>query len=504
MKRLHQFIFLWVIFLFGVGVYAQSESELDSMFLDNDPTAEPMDTDVFVSEKKLEVYGFVENENYFGATGKQKNKDREIIKLETRARVNLKFGTPFYHFFSSIDAYFYPEIYPDAAIDTPARQMNPHLPSRQFALEAQEIYIKAGEKLQFKAGKQLFGWGKADAFKLTNYLDQADIRELFAKGQGDQNRGVLALSLKYLFGDFSVETALVPLHHAPLYPANGTFWAIAPETQMVKWPGATFIVTPTVDNGKGLSARFGNMSGAIRLGGSFGSVDTHISLHSGIDKSIFFIPKTTIPLLAGTAGSPDTSQEATIEIAPYYNRVNQAGFEAAWVIDRFSFRSEFVYSHDKVAIVKDVEKGQRTFSPAGPPAATSVTLYNKVEKEKYLGGAIGMDVQLWGNDSLFLVEYTKSDYLANSSRYSPEFFNNFLLVRLEDKFFNQKLETKIGIIIRPKNKDTGYAPNGEIGWNFQNGLTMILGGVFFFGDNDPLFKLYRDANMVFTRIRYNF
>ena len=500
MRRLFQFA-LSIFFAAGIfsAGYAQSEAELDSMFLNpGGPTDMPAET---ASVRKLEIYGFAESENYFGATGKAANRDREIIKLECRVKLNLKYGDPFFHVFTSLDGYFYPEIYPDASAAAPARKQNPHLPGRQFAFEAQEAYIAGGDKLRFKAGKQLFGWGKADAFKVANYLDQADLRELFAKDKGDQNRGVFAISLKYLFSDFAVEAALVPLHHAPLYPAAGTFWAIQNVAQTIPYGGASFSTIPVTNNGTGLAAHFNNVSAAIRLGGTFGSLDAHISAHSGIDRSIFFQPVTTIPVLAAAGPPPDVSRNASVTLSPYYARVLQGGGEVAFIIDRFSLRSEVVYTNDKVAIVKDTAEASSSTRNNG---GLELVLVNKVEREKYLAGTLGFDVKLWDDDSLILVEYTRAGYLKNNSRYFEEFLNNLAVIRIEDKVFDQRLEWKAGIILRPNGKDTGYAPNAETGWNFQNGLTVSLGAVFFYGDNDSLFKLYRDANLVFLRARYDF
>ena len=116
----------------------------------------------------------------------------------------------------------------------------------------------------------------------------------------------------------------------------------------------------------------------------------------------------------------------------------------------------------------------------------------------------GADYNLWGDNGTVLIEWMHGKYLKDENDYIKPFINKMLLVRIEDKFFDERLEAEIGTILRPVQKDFGYAGICELTLNFKNGLTVSGGGFFFIGNEDDLFYLFEDKDMVYLKARMEF
>ena len=82
--------------------------------------------------------------------------------------------------------------------------------------------------------------------------------------------------------------------------------------------------------------------------------------------------------------------------------------------------------------------------------------------------------------------------------------NKILLVRVEDKFFGDRLGAEIACMMRPDNEIPGWALMAEVGWNFMNGFTITVGGFGFFSNDDDLLIMLENKDMIYTRVRYEF
>ena len=244
MKRL-KFILLFLIMPllpFSAGAQGASEEEMDDLFLNQDSNTDSMSGEI----ADWDFFGYFESENFFGVDAGSLEPGDELIKLETRARLNLTYGTDFTYAQSVFDLYFYPEI---------------GLTNAQEAgkVEPYEFFLATGKKLQFKIGKIVHNWGSADAFRIVNYLDQRDLRELFMKEEDERVRGSYSLSLKYLFRDFSFEGVVAAPFQPVLFPAEGTYWEIVPVSDSGVQP---VLHPPRTHQG------YENLSAAIRGGGT--------------------------------------------------------------------------------------------------------------------------------------------------------------------------------------------------------------------------------------------
>ncbi len=452
-----------LVFLFTSYIYAQSEDDLDSEFLSDEPSTV---SEGLENEAKWEIFGYFKNDNQFSVSREKRVKEFEIIKLEARGHLSAKYGTDEFYGKAVLDMFYYPEIN-DSSNDN--QWENPH---DSGVLEAQELYIGGGNKFRFKIGKQLFSWGTGDAFQVTNYLDQPDLREFFASDKDDQYRGVFSLSLKYLIGDYAIEAVASPEHNRPLLPSG--FWELEPPQVQ----GFNVEIKDEEPADRDLS----RSSFVIRGGGTIGVLDFHASYFNGISNSLVF--------------KPEIKDMTTICMKPYYDRVQTFGVDLSFTIDKLAVRAEAAFTTDMPGI-PDPQNGRTQ-------AEMLELISADAEEKPFVAYVTGMDYNLWGNNGLLLIEWMQSMYLKNPDRYMEPFMTDLLLVRISDKFFNENLEAEVNAIIRPVQIEPGYGIMYELKWNFQNGLTIAAGGIFFTGNDDDLLEFFDKKDMVFLEGKMEF
>ena len=361
---------------------ASSETSIDSE-LDAE-LSELMGNSDNESESKSvwDIFGYLENENSFAA------KTGEIIKLEARARSTFKYGDAFQYGLATFDVFFYPE------------NSTTGMPKESGKLYPYEAYIALGESLKFKIGKQVFNWGVADSFRITNYLDSRYLGELFFTEEDERYTGSFAVNVKYLFSDYAVEIAIIPQYVPYTMAPAGSYWNFSAATVNG--------VTPTFDTTSSAPKDLENLSTGIRVGGTLGTFDFHLSYFHGINNNIVMVPYYTVP------------GPTAVSLKPYFAISDKVGFDSALTVGKFAFRSEILYSPNQGALHETETE-----------MVTSTTSRQVVDEVPYLAYTLGFDVNLWGNNGQILMEYTNSNYLSNPDDYQEEFFQNS--VRHQDK-----------------------------------------------------------------------
>lgn len=448
MKYLNRaIIFTVIFFIISLSVFAEIDEDIESEFLSDDKGTELKHES---SKLRWELSGFLQSDNHFAVPAKVSS-DYEVIKLEGRGRLNFKYGTEDYYAKSVMDVFFYPE---------PYNELNPHDWGR---IETQELYFTGGDRLRFKLGKQLFSWGKADLFSVTNYLAQPNRKESFATKAEDKNMGILALSLKYIFGDFSVEGAMTPLHNPVLTPVLDSFWS--------EDHGSIQSVSVQEVGPDRKTPGMENSSFSIRGGGTIGEVDFHLSYFYGYDNSIVFKP-TLIE-------SEPAEIDDYIEMKPYYDRVHKFGFDLAFTLGKLSIRAEGAFTLDMAGVQKikgdDVTTALVALPDTGEQEITTI------DKVPYVEYVIGADYNLWGERGFILLEWMQDIYLKNTYSYRDVRISDILLIRAQDRFLGNRLGVQINGVLILRGDSAAAAPGCEVDWDFNNGMTMTTGGYLFIG-----------------------
>jgi hypothetical protein len=250
----------------------------------------------------------------------------------------------------------------------------------------------------------------------------------------------------------------------------------------------------TIEEGERLPGRLSNFSYADRFGGTIGDFDFHLSYYNGINRTLILKPE-----LTGT-----TLASASIEMKPLYERISAFGIDTAFTLGRFSFTGEAFYSRKMTAVREaDATALQTGLTQIAGSGSTDVEI-SPSEKVPYLAYTAGADYNFWGNNGLILVEWMDSRYLENRERYIEPLINGILLVRLEDKFFNESLEAEVGALLKPEKSKPGHLLTFSLTWNFQNGLSIGAGGYIFQGNDDELMELFEEKDMVYLKAKMEF
>jgi len=474
MKRIQFFLFalmFWLVFS-PAGLFAKSEEDFDKEFL-SDSGSEKQEQPKAKGTGKWDFFGFIQNENHF-STVENDEGDYEIVKLEGRVNLNAEYSTGSLCAKTVLNGYYYHS------------EDNPNIPRQGNRIELREVYLSGGEKFQFKLGKQLFIWGTADAFTVTNYMDRPDNREFMVTDKDDRFDGVYALSLKALFGDLSLELAVTPVHNRPYVPSG--FWKY--EGDYLDMRGNEVEVDYTDSEGRGTS--LDGVSCAARFGGTLGSLDFHLVYFNGMNSNSIYCPFIV----------KESSGKNYIDFRTVYERVHCLGMDTAFTLEKLSVRAEAMYSFNMPGVVKaeyadyisaylEAASGQ-----AGDYAVTHIA------PDKYYAYAIGADYNIWGDNGLVLIEWMQSGYIDD--KYTDPFFNKLLLIRLEDKFFNEHIYGEIVSTIRLVDDNPGYSLKVKLGWDFKTGLTLEGGCYIFESNDDRLFTFVDDKDLAYIKCRMEF
>lgn len=465
---------LCLIFLIVCPLWAKSvapsasdvEKQLDSLYLDDisakgenssQQLPSSVNKQVSLPEKaKWDFFGFIENENAFGISFDPAMKDKNIIKTEVHARLNLKYGTPFFYAKGTFDIFF-----------LPISNIPSYHNSAPFAFQLRELYIGGGKNFQFELGKILYNWGTADFYSLTNYFDQKDIRELVFKEEDERYAGgTLSLHLKYLVKDYAIEAVVSPQNPYPLLPPKDSFWALHPLQDLP----VKFDLSQTDDTTfKNFSYK--NIAVALRAGGSVKSVDFHFSYFNGLNDTILF--------------QEDTSSTTETIYRTFRDRVNKIGFDLAWTFQKLSTRFETVIIPDYKTTFKDSSRRDSTNSHL-----------RATDRVPYMGITIGADYLFRGDYGRIIAEFSTGFFLRNHKDYERGMLADFFLLAVQDRFYHNRIGLFLGVF--------GVIPKIQLDYDFQNGLTIAIGGLIFFNINHYILKNYRNHDFFYLRARYEF
>ncbi len=465
--------FLFTIILFSAAILsAQTEEDFDQEFLGNDNAS------VAVEKKsKWEIGGFLQGsyQQAIPLTGS----DYRVVKIEERGRIDADWTYGAFSAKAKIDAFYYPrQVFENS---------EPH-----NRIDVPEVYLQGGEKFQFKLGIQKFTWGSCELFRLTRYFSRYDLSEFIAKDTDDISKGVGALTLKYIFKDFSLEAVWSPFHYPITFPRG--FW----ELKDTKPYQSEFLYSDSLDYD------IANSSAGLRFGGTVKGVDLFLSYFNGYSSNAFLYST-----LYGSDIGPEDDllseryakvyRENRIE----YFRVNSIGFELSTVIKKFTLKFETVFTPDMVT-APAVTDGTVNNVIANLPEGDSSAELTQKERVPYFAYSVGSDANLWGRYGLILVEWTQGIYFKNISRYSYPATSYLLLVMAQDSFFDKRLVLRGGILLRPISLNPGGLMVLAAAWKFTGKFEISLRGTFFLGNDDPLFEFYEGKHLLELKARYTF
>jgi hypothetical protein len=114
----------------------------------------------------------------------------------------------------------------DASIFASLNAIKNHVLPSQTGFELREAYLQyAAENWDFRIGRQLIIWGKADGVEITDVISPKDYTEFLAQDYDDIRMPVDALKLRYLRDQMTVEFVWVPVFQSAVLPVGDSPWA---------------------------------------------------------------------------------------------------------------------------------------------------------------------------------------------------------------------------------------------------------------------------------------
>lgn len=322
-----------------------------------------------------------------------------------------------------------------------------------------EAYFNlSGGDADFRVGKQIIIWGRADRINPTDNLTPRNYTWLTPEDI-DQRLGTMAAKMTYRFSGISLTGMWLPRFKPNTLP-------------MAAVPGISFS-EPEARGGQG----------AVKLDHSGGAVDWSASWFSGLDLNPDF--------QIGTVGASGLNLILT------HNRVRILGMDAATVVGRYGLRAEAAYTWTENAgpgdaLIKKpflylVAGGDRTFFEN---LNLNIQYYLR-QVSNYQNPRLIADPMLRGVAVQGAVGANQIDR-----------FQHGITVRVDNKWLHETLEGELSGVFSLTHKD--YAIKPRLIYAFDDKLKGTLGMDIYRGGRDTYFGQLRDMSSVFAEIKYSF
>lgn len=412
---------------------------------------------------QIQLGGFVEYDNitYWKNGDRQKvnGRNQGIFQLELRHQANAM-----------------AEVF--GAIEVRNDQADPSR-NRLFVDEAY-INLYIGD-FDVRVGKQIYAWGRADAFNPTDNLTSWDYSDIL--DTDDEKIGVLSARVDYYVGQWTLEGVVVPSFTASVLPdTDSRWWPDLPAgIPNPAYPSegsptlhATYQYVPAARPDEGVKST----QYAVRAYGSIDGWDLGISWYDGFDDLPAVHQDTTV--LAGFT-------EAEVTMAPTYHRRRAIGMDLATNFGAFGIRSEAAYY-----LTEDWDGND-------PAIDDPYFLYTIGVDRSFLNA-------LAGNDLYVLVEWIHEVKVpARNTKYGTTDLNHVLrksVVGKADLSIGDYKKVTLEGVLNLDNRDWWIRPG--LSWSVTDGVQLLAELDLLGGPRDSFFGAFRDNGRLHVRMKYSF
>lgn len=426
--------------------------------------------------------GFIEIENFIHQFRYENNRDA-VKKNELRAKFTIQLGTENSYFKIVPNLYGLPafgsNIYTDYVYTDlePGKKYavsrNGRVSGKYFEASFNECYLNLGFSfMKFRIGNQIYGWGTADLYNPTSYINPSDSRELFYRDADESRPGVPSVSTMIFMSDFTLELVYVPVHIASISPVPGNFWRYHYNLGFIELVGNEDTQLPVASE---------NMGYGARLSSTFNGVDISLSGYRGPDTS---------PQLRPVEYLPFTSD---VLVHQEYYSSNNIGLDLSFSISDLEIHGEVSYSPDKYGVVDeniDLENNQDLL--VEPYRVRTSGYYSYAAGINYTSGRL-----------IFALEWVQSNY-TDKELMSP-FYSDIAGTSISYSFLDEFINLSVMGAYHIKNH--GYILSPALNFEFDSGLSVRLSyGYIGAEDSDEpnMFTLYEDKKIFIMGVRYVF
>jgi hypothetical protein len=303
-------------------------------------------------------------------------------------------------------------------------------------LEFKELYAAhAWSDWDVKAGIQRFAWGRLDEYPPNDLLNPWDYTQFIRKPLEDRKIGMPSVAITLNRNDWSLETVWIPVMVPYRLPLTGERWAGSSFASSVAKTMPNAVITVQEPDLPERTVK--NSNGGIRLK-STGTYDWALNAYHGYDTRPVF--KTTTLVISPTF---------TIDpgYVPDFHRITVIGLDAAVVKGDLSVRAELAYTFNRMLNIRRELWGY----PAAPlPGVYSLNTIGR--EHNAIDYGIGADYRLF-EDGLLTMQARQTLILGDTSLLYEGRTETILSASLKAGWFNQKVETTLGVSYNPEHGD---------------------------------------------------
>jgi hypothetical protein len=327
--------------------------------------------------------------------------------------------------------------------------------------ELREFYVgKSIGSFDFKVGRQITVWGRADRVNPTDNLSVSNLKLLMTDTE-DQRLGVAAVQAVYNVGRYRLIGIYIPEWRSPTYPIQSSAGASVSEIS---------------------KSSFQNQFG-IKLDNSGGAVDWSFSYFDGFSKT----PDLSLVSASSTG----------LNVGLNYNRIRVIGSDFALNLGRYGFRGEAAYT--------------RTENSDGTnPLIQKPNLYAVIGGDRTFGEYFNVNAQIMYRrgfgfqDSAQIWDPNIRTVASIELIITNQQFQDQagMTLRPNYQMFNETLEMEVAFVCWFGKGESLIRP--KVTYAFTDKFKSIVGGEIYNGPTDSAFGQLKHASSAFAELRYNF
>ncbi len=273
-----------------------------------------------------------------------------------------------------------------------------------------EIYAEyAWDFFDFRIGRQLISWGKADGLAITDVLCGKDYSEFIGTKYKGSRIPANAIQLRFFGSFYTVEGIWVPVYFPSLPKKDETNpmnYLLFPAEKEIEKLGVSLPIEYTINENK-MKHRIQDGEWALRASFFFPEIDFSFSAFRGWDHDANFEVSGTITPWNPPTFSPAPTK-ASVDMTPSHNRIWMAGFDMAIPVSILVIKAEAAWL------------GFREFSHESFDGTTGKFAYS-LEQHHQLKAMLGLEINPgsgWMINMQYMedVVFENTDTLARSQR----------------------------------------------------------------------------------------
>ena len=331
----------------------------------------------------------------------------------------------------------------------------------------------------FRLGKQIIAWGKADGINPTDNITPWDFSDFL--DTEDERIGVVALKANNYIGNWSFEGILVPAFTPSILPSEKSRWfpAFPKEIPNPMYPTAGSpilkasyeFLNPNLPDEGLKNAQF-----AGKIASTISGWDFSVSYYSG---------RNDLPAFHQTQSINADFNEVTIKLQRQYHRRRTLGGDFSTTFGKLGIRGEAAYNFTGDAAGKDPEID-----------------------DPYFQYVIGMDRtfnDLISDNNLFVLIQWIQEIPKNDVEYRKDDLNHIFRKSISGTFeyeLGEFARLSLQGVYNIKSEDYYLRPN--FSYNITDGVTLNIVGDILGGGSDSFFGSFRNNRRMQLKLKYNF